>query len=192
MAHLLLRRAVPADAPALLAIYEPYVRYTAITFEYEPPSADEFRERIAHTLERYPWLVAEQDGAVVGYAYAHALRERQAYGWDAELSIYLRPQAERGRIGTRLYRALCALLREQHIVTAYACITLPNQASVCFHETFGFNRLGTFPHCGFKQGSWHDILWMECPLRERVSPPGTFVPFAALPGERVDEILAQN
>lgn len=192
MPQLSLRQAEPADAAALLAIYEPYVRHSAITFEYEPPSVEAFSARIADTLTRYPWLVAESDGMPVGFSYAHGLRERPAYAWDAELSIYLSPQTHHCGIGTRLYRALCALLREQHLVTVYACITTPNPASLGFHEAFGFNRLGVFPHTGFKQGSWYDIVWMEYALRERVSPPEPFIPFPDLPAAQIEEILSSH
>lgn len=192
MSHLRLRAAQPADATELCAIYAPYVEFTTISFEYIPPTTEVFRDRIVRTMEQYPWLVAERDGVIEGYAYAHRLGEREAFTWSAELSIYLRPEAERCGIGTRLYRALCTLLHEQNVAAVYACITVPNTTSVQFHEAFGFRRLGVFPHAGFKMGSWHDIIWMECPLRERASPPQPFVPYPALDRARVEKILSEN
>lgn len=185
-----LRIATPHDCESIRAIYAPYVEHTAVTFEYTLPSAKEFTERICSTLAQYPYLVAELDGKVIGYAYAHAFRGRTAYSWDAELSIYLAPDTARRGIGTRLYRALLALLREQKLITAYACVTMPGTASLAFHEAFGFTRLGTFPHSGFKRGCWHDIVWLECVLRERVTPPSDFIPFPALDPARIQQILA--
>ena len=105
-----IRPADPADAPALLDVYAPYVRQTAITFEYDVPTAEEFAGRIAQTLARYPYLAAEADGEIAGFAYASPFHARAAYGWDAETSIYLRPGLQRHRLGTRLYRVLLALL----------------------------------------------------------------------------------
>lgn len=183
-----LRTATPADAPALLAIYAPYVRQTAITFEYEVPDEAEFARRIAGTLQNYPYLVVECDGAPVGYAYAGHYRSRTAYDWDAELSIYLAPDAQRHRLGTRLYRALLALLHAQNVVSAYACITQPGQ-SLAFHESLGFQKVGVFPRCGWKFECWHDVAWLEVALRQRVTAPEPFLPFPALPEETVKRAL---
>ena len=183
-----IRPAAPADAPALLDVYAPYVRQTAITFEYDVPTAEEFAGRIARTLARYPYLAAEVDGGIAGFAYAAPFHARAAYGWDAELSIYLQPGLQRHRLGTRLYRALLALLHAQNVVSAYACITAPGP-SIAFHETLGFQKVGTFPRTGWKFECWHDLVWMELPLRQRVTAPEPFVPFPDLPAELVRHIL---
>lgn len=190
MSQLLIRPAAPADACAVRVIYEPYVAHTAVTFEYDVPSEAELSERIERTMLEYPFLILEWQGAVAGYAYASSLRSRAAYRWDAELSIYLAPDAVRQGLGTRLYRALVGLLRAQNIITVYACITTPGHASLAFHEAFGFTRLGAFPHTGFKNGSWHDIVWMECALRERVTPPTEFIPFSSLDPALVAQIIS--
>lgn len=183
-----IRPAVPADAPALLDIYAPYVRQTAITFEYEVPSVEEFTARITQTLTRYPYLVAEHDGKIVGYAYASPFHPRAAYGWDTELSIYLAPDLQRRRLGSRLYRVLLALLHAQNVVSAYACIVSPGP-SIAFHESLGFQKVGMFPRSGWKFECWHDVVWMELPLRQRVTAPEPLIPFPELDPDIVRHIL---
>lgn len=183
-----LRIATPGDAYALAEIYAYYVEQTAITFEYDAPDAAEFAERIAHKLEKYPYLVAEVDGEVVGYAYASELRERAAFGWDAELSVYLHPD-KRGRgIGERLYSALIELLKLQRFVALYACITSPNEPSIKLHEKLGFTYAGRFKATGYKRGKWHDVLWYE----KRIGGDGKPLPvidFPALDRKTVEQIL---
>lgn len=168
-----IRRATADDAPALAAIYAPYVRDTAITFEYEPPSAEEFARRIEHVLTKYPYLMAEAEGKVVGYAYAEAFRERPAYDLDVEMSIYL-DQNYRGQgLGRALYRELEAQLAQQGIRNLYACITTSNDlndpyvppTSPAFHLALGYTRVGTFRACGYKFGRWFDITWFEKQLK---------------------------
>ena len=124
---------------------------------------------------------------ITGLLYAR-FAARAAYGWDAELSIYLQPGLQRHRLGTRLYRALLALLHAQNVVSAYACITAPGP-SIAFHETLGFQKVGTFPRTGWKFECWHDVVWMELPLRQRVTAPEPFVPFPDLSAELVRHIL---
>lgn len=186
--NICIRLATPADALALLDVYAPYIRQTAITFEYDVPSIEEFTTRIEQTLTRYPYLVAEVDGAVAGYAYASPFHARAAYGWDTELSIYLQPGLQRHRLGSRLYRVLIALLHAQNVVNAYACITSPGP-SIAFHESLGFQKIGTFPRTGWKFECWHDVVWMELPLRQRVTTPETFIPFPELDEETVRHLL---
>lgn len=163
-----IRPATPADAKALLGIYGPYVEHTAITFEYDVPTEEEFARRIAATLERYPYLVAERAGEALGYAYAGAFHARAAYGWAAELTIYLAPQAKGRGLGRRLYAALEDALREMGVLNLYACIGYPQQedeyltfGSAKFHARLGFEKIGHFHRCGCKFGRWYDMIWME-------------------------------
>lgn len=184
-----IRPAVPEDAPALLAIYAPYVSQTAISLEYDVPSCAEFTERIRSITALYPYLVAEQNGTVIGYAYAAPFHPRMGFHWDVELSIYLSLDCQRHHLGTRLYQTLLALLRHQNVVTAYACATASGN-SIAFHESVGFQRVGLFPRSGWKSGSWHDIIWLEYPLRQRVTEPEPLIAFPNLPTALVHELLS--
>ena len=180
-----LRTATPEDAEALLAIYAPYVTDTAITFEYDVPTLAEFRQRIEMTLTKYPYLVAERDGEVLGYAYAGALGERAAYGWSAETSIYLRQDCRRMGLGRCLYDALEAQARRQNIQTLYACIAASSgendphltHASIAFHTDRGYRTVAQFHRCGYKFDRWYDIVWMEKPLGDYPATPAPFIPF---------------
>ena len=155
-----LRMARPEDARALLEIYRPYIA-TTVTFEYVCPSLEEFEGRIAHTLERYPYLVLEEEGRPLGYAYAHPLAQRAAYGWSAELSIYL-AQDTRGRgLGEKLYGALMELLSLQGVRTACALVTSPNPQSEAFHEKLGFVRTGLQEQVGYKNGRWLGLSFYQ-------------------------------
>ena len=191
MTTITIRTAALGDAAALLAIYAPYVEQTAITFEYEVPSLEEFRGRIAHTLRRYPYLVAEENGEILGYAYTGPFGERAAYSWAVETSIYLR-QDVRGRgLGKRLYQALEDVSRAQHVQSLYACIAYPDAAdahlsgnSVAFHTHLGYTTVGRFPHCGYKFGTWYNMTWMEKTLGDHAVPPAAFVPFPELSEKR--------
>jgi L-amino acid N-acyltransferase YncA len=161
-----LRSATPQDAAALLDIYAPYVRSTAISFELEPPSVDEFAARIHKCAQDWAWLVAERRGAVLGYAYASAHRERAAYRWSVETSVYVAASAKRQGIGKRLYEALFATLTTKGFCNAYAGIALPNEASVALHQSLGFQPIGIFPAVGRKFDTWHDVAWFHRPLGE--------------------------
>lgn len=191
MTTITIRTAALDDAAALLAIYAPYVEQTAITFEYEVPSLEEFRGRIAHTLRRYPYLVAEENGEILGYAYTGPFGERAAYSWAVETSIYLR-QDIRGRgLGKRLYQALEDVSRAQHMQSLYACIAYPDADdahlsgnSVAFHAHLGYTTVGRFPHCGYKFGTWYNMTWMEKTLGDHAVPPAAFVPFPELSEKR--------
>lgn len=170
-----IRKAVAADAAALLAIYAPYVKETAITFEYEVPSVDEFSGRISDTLLKYPYLVAELDGTPVGYAYASAFHPRAAYAWCAETSIYI-SQAHHGHgIGRLLYKELEKCLKAQNILNLNACIAYPNPESIAFHDALGYHLVGHFHNCGFKLNRWYDMVWMEKMLGEHPIPPKDFL-----------------
>lgn len=160
----MVRFACEADLPAILNIYAPYVKNTAISFEYTVPTLSEFTARFQAVTAQFPWLVWEEDGAVLGYAYAAAPFERAAFSWCAEPSIYLAPQAQSKGIGRMLYTALEAILKWQGYKLLYAVITTDNTASIAFHKALGYEFLSDFPGCGFKLGSWHGITWMEKPL----------------------------
>ena len=191
MSSITIRTAALDDAAALLAIYAPYVEQTAITFEYEVPSLEEFRGRIAHTLRRYPYLVAEENGEILGYAYTGPFGERAAYSWAVETSIYLRQEIRGKGLGKRLYQALEDVSRAQHVQSLYACIAYPDADdahlsgnSVAFHTHLGYTTVGRFPHCGYKFGTWYNMTWMEKTLGDHAVPPAAFVPFPELSEKR--------
>lgn len=193
-----LRVATVGDAPGLLAIYAPYVRETAITFEYEVPGVEEFAARVAATLRRYPYLVAvepvEDDGAacgerIVGYAYASPFHGRPAYDWAVETSIYVDRQTRGRHVGTRLLDALEDVLAAQGVTNAEACIAVPDQGgSVGFHERRGYRMVGHFEKCGFKHGRWWDMVWMEHLIAPHPETPAPLVLFPELQETRAAEL----
>ena len=175
-----IRTACAEDAPGLLEIYAPYVENTMITFEYQVPSPGEFKERICRTLENYPYLVAEADGRLLGYAYASAFKGRAAYAWSAETSIYVRQNYRRNGVGRALYTELERLLFAQHVCNLCACISYPHPESIAFHESFGYHMAAHFTASGYKAGKWQDMVWMEKELFPRQIPPKPFLPFSQL------------
>jgi L-amino acid N-acyltransferase YncA len=162
----LIRLAEEGDAPQIAAIYAPVVRDTIISFETEPPSAEEIAGRVRDTLVRWPWLVCERDGEVLGYAYAGAHRSRAAYQWSVDVSTYVREDARQRGVGRALYTSLIAALALQGFYNAYAGVTLPNDASVGLHETMGFRLVGVYRGVGYKLGAWHDVGWWGLTIRE--------------------------
>jgi phosphinothricin acetyltransferase len=162
-----IRMATPDDAAVVRAIYAPFVETTAVTFESEVPPVEEMATRIRTTLPRYPWLAAERDGAVVGYAYAASWRSRAAYRWAVETTVYLRDDARGQGVGRAIYRTLLACIRLQGFRLALAGITLPNPASVGLHEGFGFRAVSVYRACGHKLGAWHDVGMWEIELAPR-------------------------
>lgn len=179
------RVATPEDAPALLAIYAPYVERTVITFEYEIPTVEEFQSRISRTLERYPYLAAERDGEILGYAYASAFKGRAAYDWSAETSVYVREDARGKGVGTILYRALEDALRMQHVCNLCACIAHPHPESEIFHQKFGYQNAALFHKSGYKHGRWIDMIWMEKELCPHKAPPAPFLPFPEIHFDKI-------
>jgi L-amino acid N-acyltransferase YncA len=166
----MLRYADPQrDAGACAAIYAPYVDGRATSFEQHPPSSEDFARRIGEVSARYPWLVAERDGRVTGFAYATSHRERAAYRWTAETSVYVDIAYQRQGLGRELYGALLKLLRRQRLHVACAGITLPNEASVALHESLGFEPVGTYRRVGFKAGAWRDVGWWQLMLAAATS-----------------------
>lgn len=182
-----LRFASEADVPALLSIYEQYI-LTTITFEYELPSPAEFARRVASVSEVYPYLVLEED-VVLGYAYAHPIAERAAYGWGAELSIYLRPDAAGKGLGKRLYRVLIELLRLQGVHTVYGLVASPNLASEGLHAALGFRVMGVQHSAGYKNGRWIDLLWFERAIASYDPDPAPLTPVSQLPPEQVRAVI---
>jgi phosphinothricin acetyltransferase len=186
-----LRKATLYDGEALADIYKYYVENTAITFEYVAPDAEEFSSRIAHKTEKYPFIVAEEDGHPVGYAYASEYRERAAYAWDVELSVYVDIAHQGKGIGPRLYSALEKLLAIQNVANTYACITHPNPHSVTMHEAMGFKYIGRFHRAGFKMGQWHDVLWFEKQIND-LSEPLTLIPYPNVDDKIINKILNED
>ena len=168
------RDALPGDAEKLLEIYGWYVENTAVTFEYDVPGVEEFRERISKTLEKYPYLVLEEDGRIEGFAYAGCLKARRAYDPSIEVSIYVRQEKRRRGAGKALYEALEERLRAQGVVNMYACISyaetedeyLTND-SMRFHQHMGYRLAGKFTRCGVKFGRWYSVIWMEKIIGDR-------------------------
>lgn len=177
---LTIRMAEEADADALLSIYAPYVKKTAITFEYEVPTVAEFCSRITSTLKRYPYLAAVRNNSIIGYAYASPFKERSAYDWAVETSVYVSEEARRTGAGTLLYDALESILMRQNIINVNACIAYPNPGSITFHEKLGYQTVGHFTRCGYKLGQWWDMVWMEKMLRPHPDVPEPIVPVGML------------
>jgi L-amino acid N-acyltransferase YncA len=173
-----IRSAEESDAPGIAAIYEPYVRDTAVSFEVEPPTADIMRQRIAATLETHPWLVAEHDGEIVGFAYAGKHSDRAGYRWTVDVTVYVNAARRQGGVGRTLYGALLEVLRRQGFRSAFAEIVLPNPGSVRLHETAGFKPVGVHHDVGFKLGCWRDIGYWRLALAEGSAPPREPIPFA--------------
>ncbi len=157
----MIRLAAPTDAAAIAEIYRPAVVERATSFEVDPPDAGAMAVRIERCLERLPWLVAEEDGAVVGYAYASPHRARAAYQWSVDVSAYVSEAAHRRGVGRSLYEALFRILALQGFRNAYAGITMPNEPSDRFHRALGFSTVGLYRGVGYKLGRWHDVLWLE-------------------------------
>ena len=163
-----IRNATLEDAERLLEIYDYYVQNTAISFEYETPTLEEFQNRMKTTMQRYPYFVILKDDRIEGYAYAGPFHSRAAYDWSCELSIYLDPQVQKCGFGRKLYETLENRLREMGILNLYACIGYPQEEdefltknSADFHEHLGFIKVGEFHSCGYKFNRWYDMIWME-------------------------------
>lgn len=182
-----IRAASESDAPELLAIYAPYIENTAITFEYDIPSVEEFTGRIRHTLEKYPYLVAEKNNQILGYAYAGPFHERAAYDWAVETSIYVDRAKKHMGIGRLLHDALEQTLKAQGILNMNACIAytpVPDEHldnnSVAFHTHMGYRLVGEFYQCGYKFHTWYNMVWMEKQIGEHTACPKPVIPFEEL------------
>lgn len=182
-----IRVAATEDAEELLEIYRPYVEKTAISFEWDVPGLEEFRARIEKTLKKYPYLVAEKKGRLVGYAYTGPFVGRAAYAWGAEVSIYLKENQRKMGIGKKLYQAIEDISRAQNIKNLNACIGSPEtedeyltKNSIEFHTHMGYRMVGEFYKCGYKFGRWYNMVWMEKIIGEHEAEPEQVVPFANL------------
>jgi phosphinothricin acetyltransferase len=165
-----IRLATANDAEQIQAIYAPYILHTAISFELEPPTVEEMRQRIVDLLPHWPWLVCEHGGKILGYVYASRHRSRAAYQWSTDVSVYIDEQCHRLGIGRALYSSLFAILALQGFYNAYAGITLPNSASVGLHEALGFQPIGVYRAVGFKFEAWHDVGWWQLVLQTHTIP----------------------
>ena len=178
-----LRYAREDDAPALLDIYTPYVVGTSVTFEYEPPTVDEFAGRIREFSAVYPYIVCVGSDGLTGYAYAHRFQSRAAYQWGVECSIYIRQDHTRAGLGRLLYSELLRVLTAQNVRMAYSAISTPNEPSERLHLELGFTEVGRWRDTGYKLGGWHDVVWYEKPLNPLTTPPPPIIPVGLLPEE---------
>jgi len=185
----MIRIATSDDSQSILNIYAPYIENTSYTFETEVPANDSFRERISTYLESWPWLVCEVDGVVAGYAYGAKHRERVAYQWSVESSVYIRDDYQRMGVARALYTALIDLLRLQGFRNLYAVINLPNGKSVSFHENLGFEYFATYDNVGYKLGRWKNVGWWKLQLNEYSLDPEPPVKFPDIPQRELDNIL---
>lgn len=191
--QLRIRLASADDADGIRAVYAPFVD-TPVTFEEEVPSREAYRERIVRICEKYPCLVAEEGERIIGFAYAHELRERIAFQWNAELSVYLAPTTQGQGVGSRLYAALIELLRLMGIKAVYGVVTSPNPASERLHSAFGFALMGVQPHAGFTCGAWHDVAWYVreiAPFEDAPAPPVLFPTYASAHPDQVSEVITR-
>jgi phosphinothricin acetyltransferase len=175
-----IRQATEADAEQIAAIYAPYVRETAISFETVPPTPGAMADRIGGLAPMYPWLACTDAAEVLGYAYASRHRDRAAYQWSIDVSVYVAAAAHRCGVGRALYTTLLRLSAAQGYYNAYAGITLPNASSVGLHEAMGFQPLGIYQRVGHKLGAWHDVGWWALDLQPRPATPPPPRPLSAL------------
>lgn len=169
---MIIRPVIKDDVSGILAIYNPFILSSPVTYEEVPLTNEQMWERIQKYTKQFPWLVAiNEDKDVIGYAYASQHRERAAYRWCTDVSVYVK-EGDRGKkLGEKLYTELFSILRKQNYHIAYAIISLPNEASVGLHEKMGFTYVGTFHEAGHKLGKWHDVGWWELRLNSSEHPP---------------------
>ncbi len=184
----MIRLATPADVPAMRSIYAPYVLHTGYSFEYSVPSEEEFTHRLESYTRQMPWLVWEEDGKVLGYAYGSLPFTRDAYAWCGEVSIYLAPEIHGRGIGKKMYSVLEEILWRQGYRVIYSLITTENTPSLAFHEALGYRTTATFPGCGVKFGRWLGIVWMEKRSNAVELPTAPPVPWTDVVKD--DQILA--
>jgi len=165
------RAARPDDAAGILSIYAPYCESSTVSFEIIAPTVEQMCDRITRITARYPWLVAEIDGRVVGYVYASQHRERAAYRWMIDVAVYVAPRQQRRGLGRALYSALFSILRHQNYVKAFAGITLPNPGSIGLHEALGFRPIAVYRGVGYKAGRWLDVGWWQLDLQPEGGDP---------------------
>jgi len=182
-----IRMATAADAEELLKIYSFYVTETAITFEYDIPSIPDFSGRIKDTLQMYPYIVALDKDIIVGYAYASAFNERAAYDWAVETTVYLKQECRGKGLGKKIYLTLEEILKLQNIINLNACIAYTsvkdahlNNTSEAFHEHLGYSKVAHFTKCGYKFGTWYDMIWMEKMIGTHPDTPKPVIPLSGI------------
>jgi L-amino acid N-acyltransferase YncA len=185
----MIRLAKQEDAKGILEIYSPYILNTSFTFETVVPTENEFAERISSYLENWPWLVYEIDGIIAGYAYGAKYRERSGYQWCVESSIYLHDQFMKKGMGTKLYKALFEILKQQGYRNVYAVINLPNDRSVKFHERCGFKWFANYENVGYKLGRWKTVGWWQLIINEYINEPEPPLKFSMIDANSIQEIL---
>ena len=190
---MIIRYAAPQDVPQMLLIYEPYIADSAITFETVVPARTEFENRLKIVINGFPWLICEEEGIILGYAYSAKHRDRTAYQWSVESSVYVSPDAQGRGVAKHLYQAMIAILKIQGIVNIYALITVPNSKSICLHERLGFSEFALFNKIGYKNSSWHDVLWMVLVINSHEKEQSNPLLFSDLRSDfRVLEIIRKE
>ena len=184
----MIRLATINDSKNLLKIYSQYID-TAITFECKLPTKEEFEKRISDITKDYPYLVYEENGEILGYAYGHKQREREAYQWNAELSVYLDESCTSKGLGKKLYCILIEILKVQGIRNVYGAVTVPNKKSEGLHLGLGFKSLGIFHNTGYKNNKWHDVEWFEKQIMEYNIDPAPFISISKINEEKIQEII---
>jgi len=177
------------DSAGILKIYAPYILKTSLTFEIEVPDEKAFKERIGTYLQNWPWLVCEIDGQIIGYAYGTRYRERVAYQWGTEVSVYIHDDHHRKGIAKALYTALIKILKKQGFRNAYAVINLPNDNSVAFHESCGFKYFATYENVGYKLGKWKNVGWWQLQLNDYNNEPEAPILFRDLKKEFLPDLF---
>ena len=190
------RAATPQDAEQLLEIYTPFVisedcSVSNVSFELTAPSLAEFRQRIVDISSKYPYLVGEKDGQILGYVYCHPYRERLAYQWSVEVTIYLAPAGQGKGLGRLLYETMEKLLCLQGVTMAYSCITVGNDHSIKMHEVLGYRLIGTFTNSGYKNGQWLDTVWLEKQLQPCPKQPDNIKSWRELDPDAVAAVLTE-
>ncbi len=175
-----IRFATEKDAGAILGIYAPYIEKTAITFEYDVPSLEEFSGRIAEIQKKYPWIVYEENGEILGYAYGGPEYTRAAYQWTVETSVYVSEKAKGKGIGTALYKVVLDILKKQNFCICYVLVNEDNEISLKMHEKYGFKNIGVRKNCGYKFEKWHSVVFLEKQLNEFSVPPKPVIPIGEL------------
>ena len=186
-----IRLAHPADAKGILTIYAPYIESTSFTFETKVPTTKEFAERISNYLLHWPWLVCEVNGMIAGYAYATRYRDRTAYQWCVESSVYVHDNFQRSGIARALYTALFDILKKQGFRNVFAVINLPNDASVAFHENCGFEYFATYEKVGYKLGKWKNVGWWRLILNDFGDEPAAPVKFTGIDKDFLSAVFSK-
>lgn len=184
-----IRSALSSDASSILDIYAPYITNTAVSFETEVPAVEDFTQRIMRNQEFCPWLVYESDGLIAGYAYASKHRDRAAYQWSLESSVYVNEGFRQQGIATKLYQTLFQILKYQGCRNLYAGITLPNEKSVNFHQKMGFSKIADYKNIGYKFNRWHTVGWYELQLNDYSDAPAPFIKWCQIESTDRDAIM---